>query len=172
MQSEIVETEGVVALRKLQNSEYKLWSTEEIEKSNLSSVSKEVLYFIAKENVFRNIPQLKEIIKRFKLHRAGSEVYELRNREMVFSITIPEIIVFYGFAYLGLRGGSFHPPPHLGWLGKYLGETRIGRRGGTLSWTEKLKSARSPRYNRHWIAMLEKDGSPCYLPLGLHIPKQ
>jgi hypothetical protein len=166
-QESVEETEGIIALRRLQNNDFKLWSREEIESSNLSNKSKEILFYVAKQNSFRKIPSQKEIRQKFKIYDYYSLL--LRKREMLFGVTIPEIVRFYGLDH-NIRCGRFDLPSHLEWLEEYLKEISSGNRGSKLPWHEKIKSARSPTYNRHLVAILkDKNELPCYLPLGFHI---
>ncbi|OGI12463.1 hypothetical protein A3K64_04435 [Candidatus Micrarchaeota archaeon RBG_16_36_9] len=103
-------------------------------------------------------------------------MYDIKREGMAFSVTVPEIIRFYGIEYLRIRKRSYSPPPHLKWFGFYLHEIiNEKRKGDSLSIGKKIKpgSVRASRYNGHWIALTEDErGLPCYLPLGLHIPKE
>lgn len=163
------ETEGVIGLKKLQSGKYKLWRKEEIESSGLLDSTKEILYFIAEENSRRRTPWQKDIERgvSYSSFSIRTKLNLLKKREMAFSFTILEIIKFYGLDYLGYHHGNFNPPEHLEWLGPYL--KNLKRSGSVASLSERLKSPRISNYRLYWIAMLEKDGLPCYLPLGLHI---
>jgi hypothetical protein len=107
------ETEGIVSLRKLQRNDYKIWSKEEVEDSDLPNMVKEILYFIARENNFKRIPQQRDIRRRFHLPGSDKRIYLLKEREMAFSITLVEICRFYGLKYLGYHHGHFQLPPTL-----------------------------------------------------------
>lgn len=174
MQVKTEDMEGVIALEKLQRGEHKVWTKEEIENSDLPDISKEISYFIARRNTFKEPPSTKEIRSKFKLHADCNEIYLLKKRRIIFNVTIPDIIKFYGPDYLGLYH-SHNLPQHLKWLYPYLNflSRSTGKKGGggVFSWSEKSEFSRSLRYSRYWIALLELDRVPCYHPLGLHIPK-
>jgi len=105
------EAEGVIALRKLQNNGFELWTKEEIENSNLPDKSKQICFYIAKRNSLGEIPSKPEIIKSLKLgNDAYARINVLKDKEIVFDLTIPEIVGFYDLSYLGFRSGRFHPP--------------------------------------------------------------
>lgn len=164
-------TEGIVGLKKLQNNEYKIWSMEGIENADLSNELKEILYFIARENRSSRLPSYREIKNLIKGNIGPHKVlHPAKKKEMIFGVTIPEIVKHYGINYLDYRGGDFHPPEHLEWLKTYSRKFK-GRRGSSFSWYKKIKNPRAPAYTRYWIALLEIDNEPCYIPLDLHIPK-
>ena len=170
------ETEGIIALRRLQNNELKARIREEVENSNLPEKPKKIFFYIAKHNSFKATPSSKEIRKKFKIGEKCYELQLLKDREMAFNITMPEIVKFYGLDYLNFHTKYFSPPPHLSWLKQYLDEFMIvGRGGNRLPWYKRIEPerVRSGFYDRHWIATLkDENGLPCYIPLGLHIPKQ
>jgi len=167
MQKETVkETEGVIAIRRLQSGGYKVWRREEIE--NLSDVEKDILEFIGEEDNKGKPPWQQDIFKKITLSDKNirDKLKKLKEKEMAFSVAIEEIVKCYGLEYLGYSGRGFNLPEHLGWLDPYLEEI-------SGSWTQKLNSARSSAYRLYWIALIEnEDCLPSYLPLGLHIPKQ
>jgi len=171
MQEIIKETEGIIGIRKLQNGEYRLWNEEEVQSSDLLESSKRILYFIGKKNSWRKVPWQKDISRDvgYASHNINLSLRVLKEKEMVFSLTMYEFIKFYGLEYLDYRCGCYHPPEHLSWSKHHL--DRLGSRTSrTMALHERLKSPRKGRV--YWIAMLEIDGMPCYAPLGLHIKVQ
>ena len=177
------ETEGAIALRKLQSSELKFLSREELEiiflKAGLSQkrIAKEegIINYISKCNNLKIVPSNDEIRRAFSLDSSQKAVYMLRNLGLAFNFTMPEMASYYGLEYLGFNYGFFNPPEHLEWSTKYLSELISGARGCKISWCKRIspESVRSPNYNRYWTSILkDENGLPYCLPLGLHIPKQ
>ena len=183
MQTEGKKRKGMKALEKLQAGGYKRWTLEEIEAYRtpkghrpLLDITKEILYFMARRNFnYKMIPLSPAIKRKFKLFESTSRLRELERAEMVFSISIGEIVAFYTLKGLGFRKGYFRLPPELEWLRHYL-KGMGGRRGSTYSWDEKIKPDKLRKGSRgvHWIALLYDypvKGKACYEPLKLHIPK-
>jgi hypothetical protein len=173
MQSETDKNlEGVISLAKLQLGEYKLWTKDEIAGLDLNDISKLTLYFIAEENNWRRIPSTTCIKKRFHFSGDCTILYTLRDKRLIFNVTVADIIKFYGVDFLGCRYRRFNPPSRLEWLHQYLDDIKGsgGNGGSVLSLKNKLEFSRSPTYPRHYIALMEICGKPCYYPLGLHIP--
>jgi len=169
------ETEGIVALRKLQEGGFKVWTREEIEKIPhyvFRTRTKKILYYIAQQNSRQRIVSSKEIRTKFDMAESYSP-YFLLKRGMGFNVTIAEIVGFFGFDYLRFSRGQSSLPKHLEWLYPYIDDERIGSpQGSRLSWVKRVKAGRPLTYERYWIALLEgEDGRPCYDALGLHIPK-
>ena len=175
MQSKCIEaTKGFVLLDNIQNNKLKLLSTEEIKNSDLPDINKEIIFYVAKKNNFQKIPPQREIRKIFGLRECTDLFISLEKKRLLFRVTIPEIVCFYGLDYLGFNRNHFYPPSHLKWLNNYLGMSYASHCAG-MPWPERIKpeNSTSRTYDRHLIAPLkdEKTGLPCYLPLNFHIPK-
>jgi hypothetical protein len=157
-------------LRKLQSGDFRLFSEEEIKCSKLYSAYAEIPIYVAKMNSFKAIPSSPEIKKRFGLGLNTNAMRYLEEREILFDITIPDILKFYDIKPSS-RASCL--PAGFEWLRHYLQATSIHAcrsRGGAHSWEEKKMNPRGSVYERHFIANLkDKDGLPCYAPLNLHI---
>lgn len=174
-------SKGVLALEKLQNNGYRLWTVEEIDEYRIpkthlpsSNLTKEMLRFIARENSRKIIHSNPDLKKRFRLGASPKRLYMLERLKMAFSVAIEEIVAYYGLKCLGYWSGRFYLPPELDWLKPYL--KGKGRYGDILSWQERIKPniIRKAKFPSHWIALLHNyplKGKACYEPLGLHIPK-
>lgn len=169
-------TEGVIALEKLQNDGYTVWSREEVKNSSFSDNTKKSLFFIAKENSLKRIPHTTDIKKIIKRTIAYREFMRLKKKELVFAFTISEIMSFYGLKLLGYIHGYWDPPKPLGWLKPYLYQASK-KRSSVMS---RIKHPRRDTDPRHYVALVEVEvkeyekiyNEPCFYPLRLHIPKR
>ena len=85
-------SKGILALEKLQNNGYRLWTVEEIKSYRirdrpLSSLTKEILSFIGRKNSFQKILSSPYLKKRFRMSDNLSSLHTLERREMAFRLS-------------------------------------------------------------------------------------
>jgi hypothetical protein len=150
-------------LQRLQNDGFKLLTMDQIVESRLSQTHKDIAVYVARKNSFMKIPTRKEIIKEFDLTSAARQIYCLEDKEIIFSVTIPDIRGFFGLPLL-----SSQMPERFKWMARYLGKYN-GKKFSRLSCKERVNRPRSTSFERHYIAnIIGEDGKPYYYPLGLH----
>jgi|GEM_PF-5317051 len=175
MSLEYIETGGLLSLNRLPKSledgGYRCWALEELEKLYSENTMK-VVRCIKEGNRNRRIPSVNDIIYLTGLDRPNVQntVYALKRREIIFNVTIPEILIHFNLhkpviENIGIDEYKSKRPEHLYWLDPYV-ENEVIRYIPRY----RIKRFRNPRARTvvaHWIALIEEDGRPCYGPLKI-----
>jgi hypothetical protein len=141
---------------------------DQIEKSDLSELAKNISYYIAQANYSLQIPSTTKLNAEYEPKRRIDKLLKpVIKKNIVFNMTLEEMAKVYTLEYLGFMRGRFFPPKHLGWSKDYLDSSPIH----TKTWHKKIIKPRAFRYKRYWVALIEYNGIPAYQALGLHIPK-
>jgi len=168
---------GVDALRSLVNNQYKTIDQRIVEKMKISGDVKKISSYISKENLAGKIPTRKDVIRDLddiKFTTVDENLKLLTEKNLAIRVKIFDILNYYlSRGVIEHRGGRFGLPDSLSWLGTYLNE--IGGSGTSgVSWVKKLEYATRGDYNRysyHYVSLVERNGMPCFEPLGLLILK-
>jgi hypothetical protein len=156
---------GQEYLRMHQSGGFKVWTQGEVEDAIPNPVTREISSFISERNELGDSPSKPEITKAFNIRYDGKEIAPLEKLGIIFGVTIPDVMKFFGIRPAHRRTNV---PEQMPWVDKYLREE--GFNSGSYTWKRIMKNTRSPRYARHYVSnVIGEGGKPCYLLLGLHI---
>ena len=163
-------TKGVVSLDRLRDSGYNNWTREKMERVLQPRHQREKYLFIVRENEKNKIPSIQDIMDQTGFSRASisPSVRLFRDAMMVINFTTAEFLIHCGLARNTIENyfiGDIGVPRELYWIEPYVEDEILD-----LNRRAKVRHFNNPRPRnraRHYIALYEDDGVPCYETLNV-----